>query len=88
MSRELEGQVALVTGASRGVGYYMALELAKAGADIVVAARSEQVWDPKLPGTIYTAADDIRRLGQRVLPMKVDVAKDEEVDAAIKQTLS
>lgn len=88
MSGELDGQVAIVTGASRGVGYYMALELAKAGADIVVAARTEEVWDPKLPGTIYTAAEEIRTLGRRALPLKVDVSKDEDIDAAVKQTLS
>src|SRR5687767_6568019 len=88
MSGELDGQVALVTGASRGVGYYMALELAKAGADIVVAARTEEVRDPKLPGTIYSAAEEIRGLGRQALPVKVDVSKDEEIEAAVQQTLA
>jgi citronellol/citronellal dehydrogenase len=87
MSGELEGQVAIVTGASRGVGRFMALELAKAGADIVVAARSEEVTDPKLPGTIYSTAEEIRALGRRAIPARVDVSKDEEIDAAIKQTI-
>jgi citronellol/citronellal dehydrogenase len=87
MSGELEGQVAIVTGASRGVGRYMALELAKAGADIVVAARTEAVSDPKLPGTIFTTAEEIRALGRRALPQRVDVTKDDEIDAAVRHSI-
>ena len=84
---ELEGKVAIVTGASRGVGKNIALELAKAGADIVVAARTEQVKDPKLPGTISETAEEIRALGRRALPVRTDVTDEESIEAMVRRTL-
>ena len=59
----LEGQVALVTGASRGVGEYIAKHLAKAGAKVVVAARTEEVQDKRLPGTIHSVVAEIKAAG-------------------------
>lgn len=88
MSGSLEGQVAIVTGASRGIGRYMALELAKAGADIVVAARSEEVTDPKLPGTIFSTAEEIRALGRRALAQRVDVAREDQIAEAVAATIA
>ena len=50
----LEGRTALVAGASRGIGEYMAKYLANAGAKVAVAARTTEVTDKRLPGTIHT----------------------------------
>jgi citronellol/citronellal dehydrogenase len=84
---ELEGKVAVVTGSSRGVGKNIALELARAGADIVVAARTEQVRDPRLPGTIFETAEEIRALGRRAVPVRTDVTDEESVEAMVRRTL-
>ena len=80
---ELESKVAVVTGSSRGVGKNIALELARAGADLVVAARTEQVKDPKLPGTIFETAEEIRALGRRALPVRTDVTDEESIEAMV-----
>ncbi|MHB8576622.1 MAG: SDR family NAD(P)-dependent oxidoreductase [Dehalococcoidia bacterium] len=85
--RPLSGKVAFITGASRGIGRDVAVALAQAGADVVVAARSESVTDPRLPGTIYTVAKEVEARGARALPVKLDVAKDEEIEAAIEKTI-
>jgi len=84
---ELEGKVAIVTGASRGVGKNMALELARAGADIAVAARTEQVKDPKLPGTIAETAEEIRALGRRAVSVRTDVTDEESIEAMVRRVL-
>ncbi|MGI8549570.1 MAG: SDR family NAD(P)-dependent oxidoreductase [Dehalococcoidia bacterium] len=86
-SRSLEGKVALVTGASRGIGRDVAIALGEAGARVVVAARSEAVTDPRLPGTIYSVAKEVEAQGAQALPVKLDVSKDEEVAAAVEKTL-
>lgn len=84
---KLQGKVAIVTGASRGVGKNMALELAKEGCDIVVAARTEEVKDPRLPGTIFSTAEEIRALGRRALPIRTDVTDEESIDRMVKEAL-
>lgn len=84
---KLQGKVAIVTGASRGVGRNMALELAKEGCDIVVAARTEEVKDPRLPGTIFSTAEEIRALGRRALPIRTDVTDEESIEGMVKQAL-
>ena len=60
---ELEGKVALVTGASRGIGADVALELGRAGAAVAVCARTTDVTDKRLPGTIHSVAQAIRDAG-------------------------
>ena len=70
---KLNANVAIITGSSRGVGRYIAMELAKEGCNIVVAARSETEPDPKLPGTIYATAEELRSLGVRALPVRPKV---------------
>jgi citronellol/citronellal dehydrogenase len=83
----LAGKVAFITGASRGIGRDVAIALAEAGANIVIASRSEAVTDPRMPGTIYTVAKEVEQRGRRALPVKLDVSKDEEIEAAITKTV-
>jgi citronellol/citronellal dehydrogenase len=83
---QFEGRVAFVTGASRGVGKCIALALAREGADIAIAAKTVEP-NPKLPGTIHTAAAEVEALGRKALPLQVDVRDDQAVGAAVKATL-
>lgn len=76
----LENKVALMIGASRGMGKRMALELAEEGADIVVAARTERPDQSAVSGTIAQTADEVRALGRRALPVKVDLAVGQEIE--------
>lgn len=82
-SQPLEGRVAIVTGASRGIGREISLALARNGCDIVVAAKST-TEQPNLPGTIYSVAEEIRALGRRALPVRVDVRLDEQVTDMVR----
>lgn len=84
---KLADKVAIVTGSSRGLGKNMAVELAKEGCHIVVAARSEQETDPKLPGTIHSTAEELRALGVRALPVRMDITDEESVRAMVQATL-
>jgi NAD(P)-dependent dehydrogenase (short-subunit alcohol dehydrogenase family) len=79
MALPLEGKVAIVTGASRGIGKEIALELARNGADLVVAARGGQTTETPLPGSVEETAAEIAALGRRSLALHVDVAKEEDV---------
>lgn len=83
---KLEGKVAIVTGASRGIGKAIALALAREGADVVVAARTEEETGP-LPGTIHKTANEIRALDRQSLAIKTDVTKEEQVTEMVKKTL-
>ena len=83
----LDGKVAVIVGGSRGIGRDVAVALAEAGTDVVVAARTENVTDPRLPGTIYSVAKEVEERGRRALPLKVDVTKDEELEAMVRQTM-
>jgi len=74
----LEGKVAIVTGASRGVGKAMALGLAKEGAIVVVAARTE-VERPPMPGSIEVTAREIRQAGGQAHAVRCDVTDEAEV---------
>jgi citronellol/citronellal dehydrogenase len=83
----LEGRVAIVTGASRGIGRAIALGLAGAGCRVVVAAKST-VSTEKLPGSIFTVAAEVEALGAQALPVQVDVrdvAQIENMAAEVRQ---
>ncbi len=81
----LEGKTLFITGASRGIGLAIALRAAREGANIAVAAKTAEPH-PKLPGTIYSAAQAIEAAGGRALPLVVDVRDDAAVAAAIAAT--
>ncbi len=75
----LDGRVVIVTGAGRGLGRQMALALARAGADIICAART--------PEQIEATADAIRTLGRRTLTVPTDVRRSEQVDALVARAV-
>src|SRR5438105_15841506 len=83
----LNQKVVFITGASRGIGRAIALKLAEAGADIVIASKTDTPH-PTLPGTIHTVAEEVRALGQRALPIVLDVRDDQAVQQAMKQAAS
>ncbi|MFC2036286.1 SDR family NAD(P)-dependent oxidoreductase [Chloroflexota bacterium] len=82
---KLTDKVAIVTGSSRGIGKAIALELARQGANIVVAARTEA--DGRLPGTIHDTAKEIQALGKRALAIRTDVTKDEDIENMVKKAI-
>ncbi|MBI5546059.1 MAG: SDR family oxidoreductase [Deltaproteobacteria bacterium] len=84
---QLEKRVAIVTGASRGVGRSVALALAREGCDVVVAAKTSDP-DPKLPGTIHDTAREVQAMGRRSLAVQVNVRNEAEVEGMVSQTLS
>jgi citronellol/citronellal dehydrogenase len=80
----LKGKTLFVTGASRGIGLAIALRAARDGANIAIAAKTAEPH-PKLPGTIYTAAEQVEQAGGRALPLVVDVRDEASVLAAARQ---
>jgi citronellol/citronellal dehydrogenase len=87
LSPPLAGRTLFISGASRGIGLAIALRAARDGANIAIAAKTTQPH-PRLPGTIYTAAAEIEAAGGRALPLAVDIREDEQVAAAIEQTVA
>lgn len=81
-----QGKTVFITGASRGIGLAIGLRLAREGANIVIAAKTVEPH-PKLPGTIYTAAAEIEAAGGKALPLPVDVREEEQVYAAVEETI-
>lgn len=81
--KTLNGKTLFITGASRGIGLAIALRAAREGANIIVAAKSATPH-PKLPGTIYTAADEIVTAGGHALPVAVDIRFEDQVREAVR----
>ena len=82
----LAGKTLFITGASRGIGLAIALRAARDGANVAIAAKSA-VPNPKLPGTIYTAADAVTAAGGQGLALKCDIREEDEVKAAVAATV-
>jgi len=76
----VDGKVAIVTGAGRGIGKAIALILAEAGADITVVARTKE--------QIEQTAEDIRKLGRKALAIPADVSQEDQVEKVVEQTVS
>lgn len=83
---KLQGKTLFITGASRGIGLAIAKRAAADGANIVVVAKTTDV-NPKLPGTIYSAAEDIKAAGGQALPLAVDIRDEDAVLAAVAQAV-
>ena len=78
----LKGKTIFITGASRGIGLAIGERCARDGANIVIAAKSDTP-DPRLEGTIHTAAETIAKAGGQALAVKCDIRHEEEVEAAV-----
>ena len=80
----LQGKTLFISGASRGIGLAIGLRAAKDGANVIIAAKTSEP-NPKLPGTIYSAAAEIEAAGGNALPLMVDIRDEAAVAAAVKQ---
>ena len=82
----LAGKTLFITGASRGIGLAIALQAAREGANVAVVAKTTEPH-PKLPGTIYTAAEEIETAGGQALPLVCDIRFEEQVVEAVQKTI-
>jgi len=82
----LKGYTLFVTGASRGIGLAIALRAARDGANVVVAAKTV-TEDKRLPGTIYTAAEEIEKAGGKALPVQLDIRDENAVKQAVDKAV-
>ena len=80
----LAGKVAIITGASRGIGEALAVAFAREGAAVAVAARTEDASESRLPGTIHDVAERIADAGGRALAVRCDVAKEDDRVALVE----
>jgi citronellol/citronellal dehydrogenase len=83
----LQGKTLFITGASRGIGKAIALRAARDGANVVVAAKTSEPH-PKLPGTVFTAAEEIEKAGGKALACVVDIRFEEQVADAVQKTVA
>jgi citronellol/citronellal dehydrogenase len=81
----LRGKTLFITGASRGIGLAIALRAARDGANVAIVAKTAEPH-PKLPGTIYTSAEEIEKAGGKALPLLCDIRDDAQLAAAIERT--
>jgi citronellol/citronellal dehydrogenase len=84
----LRDRVAIVTGSSRGIGKAIALAMAREGADVVVAARTESAGQSRMPGTIHETAEMIRALGRWAVPIKVDISSEDDTQEMVRRALA
>lgn len=84
MAQELAGKKILITGGSRGIGLAIAKRAAADGAMVAIAAKTTDPH-PTLPGTIYTAADEIREAGGVALPIQCDLRDEKQIESAVAQ---
>ncbi|MBM3703805.1 MAG: NAD(P)-dependent oxidoreductase [Actinobacteria bacterium] len=87
MSANLAGKKIFITGASRGIGLAIAKRAAQDGAMIAIAAKTTEPH-PKLPGTIFTAAQDIEAAGGRALPIQCDLRDEEQISGAVAKAVA
>jgi len=83
----LKDRTLFITGASRGIGLAIALRAARDGANIAIAAKTAEP-QPKLEGTIYTAAKEIEAAGGKALPIVCDIRFEDQVQAAVAKTVA
>lgn len=83
----LSGKTLLITGASRGIGLAIALRAARDGANVAVLAKTAED-NPKLPGTIHSAAVEIEKAGGKALPIQCDIRFEDQIEAAVAATVA
>ena len=86
-SSSLSGKTLFISGASRGIGKAIALRAAKDGANIVIAAKTADP-NPKLQGTIYSAAEEVVAAGGKALPLVVDIRFEDQVQKAVAEAVA
>jgi citronellol/citronellal dehydrogenase len=85
-TKALAGKTMIMSGGSRGIGLAIAVRAARDGANVAIVAKTDQP-DPRLPGTIHTAAEEIEAAGGTALPILGDVRDEDSVAAAVAQTV-
>lgn len=85
--RTLRDKTLFITGASRGIGLAIALRAARDGANVVIAAKTAEPH-ARLPGTIFTAAQQIEQAGGRALPLQMDIRDQTQIAAAVDQAVA
>lgn len=83
----LKDKVIVITGASRGIGHAIALRAARDGAKVAILAKTVDAH-PKLPGTIHSAADDVKAAGGQALALKCDIRFDDQVETAVDKIVA
>jgi citronellol/citronellal dehydrogenase len=86
MSSSLRGKTLFITGASRGIGKSIGVRAARDGANVVIAAKTDQPH-PKLPGTIHTAAEEVEAAGGRALALTCDIRFEDQIAAAVARAV-
>jgi citronellol/citronellal dehydrogenase len=87
MSNHLRGKTLFISGASRGIGLAIALRAARDGANVAIAAKTDQPH-PRLPGTIHTAAAQVEAAGGQALALVCDIRDELQVEAAVAATVA
>src|ERR1044071_9426439 len=82
----LKGKTIFITGASRGIGKAIALRLAKEGANIVIAAKST-TENPKLGGTIFSAAEEVEKAGGKALAVQCDIRYEDQIQTVVDKAI-
>ncbi|MCC0039968.1 MAG: NAD(P)-dependent oxidoreductase [Brucellaceae bacterium] len=83
----LKGKTLFISGGSRGIGLAIALRAARDGANVTIAAKTAEPH-PKLPGTIYSAVEEIEAAGGKGLPVICDIREEEQVAEAVAKTVA
>jgi citronellol/citronellal dehydrogenase len=83
----LKGKTLLITGASRGIGLAIGLRAARDGANVAILAKTSEP-NPKLPGTIHSAADEVEKAGGNALPLQCDIRNEAELEGAVAATVA